>query len=80
MEDLLLEDEISENEINAVLQRLGTIETAALLKRNDFREESDFCLSKNEMKLRNCLENFISIQPENQKNLILNSCDLMEDD
>lgn len=80
MEDLLLEDEISENEIDAVLEGLEMIETAALLKRHDFREESDFDLSKNEMKLRNCLENFISIQPENQKKLILKTCDLMEDD
>ncbi|KAF5042577.1 DUF6179 domain-containing protein [Sedimentibacter saalensis] len=79
MEDLLLEDELSENEINAVLQGLDMIETAALARRHDFREENKSDFSIEELKLRNCLENFITMQEENQKRLLLKTMDLMED-
>lgn len=79
MEDLLLEDELSENEINAVLQGLDMIETAALARRHDFREENKYDFSIEELKLRNCLEKFISMQEENQKKLLLKTMDLMED-
>jgi hypothetical protein len=79
MEDLLLEDEMLENEINAVLQMLDMIEIAALAKRHDFREENKSDLSNEELKLRNCLESFITMQTDNQKMFILKSMDLMED-
>lgn len=79
MEDLLLEDELSENEINAVLQGLDMIETAALARRHDFREENKYDFSIEELKLRNCLEKFISMQEENQKKLLLKTMNLMED-
>jgi hypothetical protein len=79
MDDLLLEDGLLENEINAVLQMLDMIEISALAKRHDFREENRADLSNEELKLRNCLENFITMQTDNQKMFILKSIDLMED-
>lgn len=79
MEDLLLEDELSENEINAVLQGFDMIETAALARRHDFREENKSDLSIEELRLRNCLEKFITNQEENHKKLFLKTMDLMED-
>jgi hypothetical protein len=79
MEDLMLEDGLLENEINAVLQILDVLEIAALAKRHDFREDNKSDLSNEELKLRNCLENLITIQKDNQKMLILKSMDLMED-
>jgi hypothetical protein len=79
MDDLLLEDGLLENEINAVLQMLDMIEISALAKRHDFREENRSDLSNEELKLRNCLENFITMQTDNQKMFILKSIDLMED-
>jgi hypothetical protein len=79
MEDLLLEDGLLENEIYAVMHGLSMIEIAALAKRHDFREENKSDLSNEELKLRICLENFITMQTDNQKMFILKSIDLIED-
>ncbi len=79
MEDLLLDAELTDNEINAVLHGLDILEIAALAKRHDFREENISDLSKEELKLRNCLKNFIAMQSDNQKKLILKSIGFMEE-
>lgn len=78
MEDLLLEAELTHNEINAVLQGLDAVETAALAKRHDFREENECGLSKEELKLRNCIEKFINTKTDEQKKFIFKTISLME--
>lgn len=80
MEDLLLDAELTHNEINAVLQGLDAVETAAMAKRHDFREGNECDLSKEELKLRNCIEKFINKQPEEQKKFIFKTISLMEDE
>lgn len=80
MEDLLLDAELTDNEINAVLQGLDAVEAAALAKRHDFREENECDLSKEELKLRNCIEKFINTKTDDQKKFIFKTINLMEDE
>lgn len=63
MEDLLIDAELSENEVMAVLFELSLFEIAALAKRHPYKSEIEAIdYSESEINLQSCLHNYISSQ------------------
>lgn len=72
MEDLLIDAELKENEIMAVLSNLNLFEIAALSKHHPYKSEIEAIeYSESEIKLQLCLHNYILLQnPKNQEQIL----------
>ena len=81
LEDLLLDAELSEHEITAVLKELKGEEIAALAKYHPFVQKiEDEDISDGEKKLRQCLQSFIIKEPLERRNIILKTIRILEDE
>jgi len=81
LEDLLLDAELSEYEITAVLKELKAEEIAALAKYHPFVQRlEDEDISDAEKKLRQCLQSFIIKEPLERRNIILKTISILEND
>lgn len=79
LEDLLLDAELSEHEITAVLKELKGEEIAALAKYHPFVQKlEDEDISDREKKLRQCLQSFIIKEPLERRNIILKTINILE--
>lgn len=80
LEDLIFDAELSQSEIMVVLNGLEMIEIAAIAKRHPFVSDIEAVdLSKLEQELRLCLHNYITAQPVDRRDWILNSISLLCD-
>jgi len=81
LEDLLVDVELSEHEITAVIKELKAEEIAALAKYHPFVQKlEDEDISDAEKKLRQCLQSFIIREPLERRNFILKTIRILEDD
>lgn len=80
-EDVLLDAQLNEEEITALLGILGDVEIAALLKRHPFQPEiAVFDLKEAELTLRVCLKRFFHQLPIDKKEKIMEIMDRLVDD
>jgi len=70
MEDILLDADLTHEEIMAVLCELSPLEIAALSKKHSVMSEVEACdYKEQEQALRKCLHNYISTLPQDQREL-----------
>ena len=81
LKDVLLDADLTEKEIQDILQGLGLPEIAALSKKYQVLYEIDtFDLREREQLLRSCLQYVISTLPTEQKNLIAQASTAMQEE
>lgn len=80
LDDVIRDTTLSKSEIKEVLDLLNPIEIAALLKRHSYDLELEFNgVSEEEMRVRECLEIYLSLQPNDIRKQILKASLHMEE-